>query len=154
MAAIGPWSIRAVTEADLELWLDLRRALWPEESDDQHRKEIAEFFAGTLPEPQAVLLACDGMGTVVGLVELSVRPFAEGCRSRRVAYLEGWYVAPYARGQGVGRALLRAAEDWGRAQGCTEFASDTEPDNANSSAAHLALGFEDVGLVRCFRKDL
>jgi len=35
-----------------------------------------------------------------------------------------------------------------------EFASDTEPHNDISSAAHRALGFADVGLVHCFGKEL
>jgi aminoglycoside 6'-N-acetyltransferase I len=71
-----------------------------------------------------------------------------------VAYLEGWFVVPAARGRGVGRALIAAAEEWGRAQGCCEFASDAHPDNEVSAAAHRALGFVEAGLVRCFRKDL
>ena len=68
--------------------------------------------------------------------------------------------APTAQPAGIdlphsfGAALLRAAEEWGRAQGCTEFASDADPENAISIDAHLALGFEDAGLVRCFRKSL
>ena len=102
----------------------------------------------------AVLLAEDAEGLALGLAELSIRPCAEGCESRRVAYLEGWFVLPEARRQGVGRALVKAAENWGRLQGCFEFASDTQPDNETSVAAHRAIGFGDVGLVRCFRKDL
>lgn len=62
-------------------------------------------------------------------------------------------VRPAARRQGIGRALLAAAEEWGRAQGCAEFASDAQPDNDVSSSAHRALGFADVGLVRCFAKE-
>jgi aminoglycoside 6'-N-acetyltransferase I len=72
----------------------------------------------------------------------------------RVAYLEGWYVLPESRRNGVGRALVEAAEDWARDQGCSEFASDTDVANAQSTSAHVAVGFEDVGLVRCFRKAL
>ncbi len=59
-----------------------------------------------------------------------------------------------ARGRGVGRALVAAAEEWGRGQGCTEFASDAQEDDEASAAAHRAVGFSEVGLVRCFRKDL
>ena len=77
-----------------------------------------------------------------------------GCRTSRVAYLEGWFVVPEARRRGVGRALVSAAEEWGRTQGCTEFASDTQPDNQASDAAHRALGFSEAGLVLCFRKEL
>jgi L-amino acid N-acyltransferase YncA len=61
---------------------------------------------------------------------------------------------PEARGTGVGRALIDAAEEWGLSQDCREFASDTEPGNDGSAAAHRALGFTEVGLLRCVRKDL
>jgi aminoglycoside 6'-N-acetyltransferase I len=158
---------------DATAWLQLRLALWPEGPEAEHRDEIDQFFAGQAREPQAVLLAEDGQffagqarephavllaedgaGRVFGLAELSIRPCAEGCRTNRVAYLEGWFVLPEARGRGAGRALVAAAEEWGRSRGCTEFASDAQPDNRVSTAAHLALGFTEAGLVRCFRKDL
>jgi aminoglycoside 6'-N-acetyltransferase I len=100
-----------------------------------------------------VLLAHDGAAPA-GFAEISIRHYAEGCSTDRVAFLEGWYVVPEARNRGVGRALVAAAEDWGRSQQCTEFASDAEADNSVSAAAHRALGFEEVGLIRCFRKDL
>jgi aminoglycoside 6'-N-acetyltransferase I len=134
--------------------LRLRRALWPDGSEAEHRVEIDRLLAGQANEPQAVLFAEDGSGRLVGFAELSIRPCAEGCRTNRVAYLEGWFVVPEARGRGVGWALVEVAEAWGRAQGCREFASDAQADNELSAAAHRALGFTDVGLVRCFRKDL
>ena len=37
---------------------------------------------------------------------------------------------------------------------CREFASDAVPGNRLSAAAHVALGFEEVVVIRCFRKDL
>lgn len=147
-------TIRPLDAHDVPSWLKLRRDLWPEDSEATHRDEIERFLAARAREPQAVLLALDASEAVLGFAELSIRPCAEGCRTDRIAYLEGWYVAPEARGQGVGRALVEAAESWGRKQGCTEFASDTQPDNEISRLAHRALGFENAGLVRCFRKVL
>lgn len=147
-------TVRPAKASDAAAWLQLRHALWPEGSEFEHREEIAHFLAGDAREPLAVLLAADESGCPIGLAELSIRAYAEGCRSDRVAYLEGWFVVPNARGRGVGRALIVAAEEWGRTQGCHEFASDAQPDNDVSAAAHRALGFADVGLVRCFRKDL
>jgi hypothetical protein len=35
-----------------------------------------------------------------------------------------------------------------------EGSEAAQPDNEVSAAAHRALGFVEVGLVRCFRKDL
>jgi len=147
-------TVRPATPADSSAWLRLRRALWPDPEDKWHGLEVKEFFAGTLKNPLAVLLAFDDQNTAIGFVELNIRPYAEDCVTDRVAYLEGWYVDPHARRQGVGRALIQAAEDWGRAQGCTEFGSDALLDNDGSAAAHKALGFQETVQIRCFRKDL
>ncbi|MHC4375797.1 MAG: GNAT family N-acetyltransferase [Planctomycetota bacterium] len=106
------------------------------------------------PDDADAWLGRGAEGAVLGFAELSVRSFAEGCRSDRVGYLEGWYVLPAERGRGVGRALVEAACDWARDQGCTEFASDTELDNRDSQAAHGALGFAEVGRLVLFRREL
>jgi aminoglycoside 6'-N-acetyltransferase I len=146
--------VRAVEPTDAAAWLRMRCELWPEGSESEHRSEIERFFTGEAQAPFAVLLAEDPAGRAIGFAELSIRWCAEGCRTERVAYLEGWFVVSEARARGVGRALVAASEDWGRSQGCTEIASDTQPDDDVSAAAHRALGFADAGLVRCFRKDL
>jgi len=145
--------LRRVTERDAAAWARMRCALWPEAAEAEHMGEIADYFAGTASEPQAVLVA-ETASMLVGLAELSVRSTAEGCTTGRVAYLEGWFIDRDSRRQGVGRALVAAAEDWGRQQGCREFGSDTQAENEASAAAHRALGFEDAGLVRTFRKDI
>jgi len=131
----------------------MRCALWPEGSESEHARDIERFFAGKAHELQAVLLAFDG-DAAVGFAELSIRNVAEVCETDRVAYLEGWYVDPQVRRQGVGRALMRAAEEWGRTQACTKFASDRQLNNTASAAAHAALGFEEMERLRCFRKRL
>jgi aminoglycoside 6'-N-acetyltransferase I len=145
--------IRAAVPEDREAWERMRRALWPESAAD-HKPEIAAYFAGKARLPLMVLLAFDAGGEAVGFAELSIRSVAESCETDRVAYLEGWYVEPAVRRRGVGRALAAAAEEWGRAQGCTEFASDTQISNTASAAAHAALGFEEVEQIRCYRKRL
>ena len=146
--------IRPALPADLETLASLRHDLWPEGPREEHAGELAAFFAGRAREPLAILVAESSAGDVAGFCELSIRPYAEGCRSDRVGYLEGWYVVPDQRCQGVGRALVAAGEEWAREQGCTEFASDAVVDNEVSIEAHRAVGFDDAGVVRCFRKDL
>ncbi len=145
---------RPIENGDAAAWTELRQALWPDAVPGEHAEAIARYLAGTLPEPILVLLAKDGDGRPIGFVELSLRAYAEGCQSDNVAYVEGWYVSPEVRGRGVGRALIGAAGDWARREGCTELASDAQLDNAASAAAHEALGFSEVGQIRCFRKVL
>jgi aminoglycoside 6'-N-acetyltransferase I len=132
----------------------MREALWPEEGISSHASEVQEFFAGKLTMPLEVLLAVDDSGVAVGFAELSIRAYAEDCVTDRVAYLEGWYVEPEFRRQGVGRKLVAAAERWALAQGCSEFGSDALLDNEVSAAAHRALGFVETVQIRCFRKSL
>lgn len=150
----GRISVRQARPDDRDSWLALRRELWPEGSEKEHAGEIAAYFGGEAKAPLAVMLAFDASDRPVGFAELSIRWCAEGCQTDRVAYLEGWYVPPESRRKGVGRALVEAAAYWARDQGCSEFASDTDVANAQSTSAHVAVGFEDVGLVRCFRKAL
>jgi aminoglycoside 6'-N-acetyltransferase I len=131
----------------------MREALWPS-APGKHAGEVDRYFAGKLREPIEVLLAFDDQGEALGFIELSIRAYVEGCVTDHVAFVEGWYVEPAARGQGVGAALIGAAETWARFQGCTELGSDAEVDNVSSAAAHRALGFIETGVVRCFKKSL
>lgn len=48
------------------------------------------------------------------------------------------------RNRGIGKELMKTAEEWARAHGCLEMASDTWIDNEESQHAHEALGFEVV----------
>lgn len=147
--------IRDAAKGDADAWLELRHALWPEGSLDDHRTEIESFLAGNAREPQAVLLAeSEDDNQIVGFAELSIRSYAEGCHSDRVAFLEGWYVDLRFRRRGVGKMLVSAAEEWAVSRGCIEFASDTQADNETSRVAHRECGFTEVGVIRCFRKEL
>jgi aminoglycoside 6'-N-acetyltransferase I len=144
-------TVRRGTLADVVGLARLRQALWPDGSEADHQRELERFFAG--PQTAPVLVAEDPSG-LLGFAELSIRPYAEGCETDRVGFLEGWFVRPEARHRGIGRRLVAAGEEWARSAGCREFASDAEAENEESAAAHRALGFTEVGLIRCFRKDL
>lgn len=151
-------NIRHVDENDSTAWYEMRCILWPEQVKGEHREEISRFLThGYLrhpSEPWGVLVADIGGRNLLGFAELSIRSYAEGCATHRVTYLEGWFVRVKERRRGVGRSLILASEEWGRSQGCTEFASDASPSNTTSIAAHQAVGFTDVGSIRCFRKAL
>jgi len=91
-------------------------------------------------------------GSLAGFVEAGTRPYADGCETSPVGYVEAWYVDPDVRREGLGRALLDAVEEGARARGYREIASDARPHNLVSHAAHLSAGYEEVDRVVQFRK--
>jgi aminoglycoside 6'-N-acetyltransferase I len=141
--------IRPAVTADAAVWLAMRIALY--DDDPSLKPEIDDYFAGKSPM-QAVYIADDG--APVGFVELGTRPYAEGCATSPVAYVEGLYVVPEKRRLGIGRVLIAQAEDWARSKGLTELASDALIDNDTSIAMHKALGFVEVERIVCLRKSL
>lgn len=113
-------------------------------------------MAAWLARPDTVVLVASrssGAG-LAGFAEAGARSLADGCETSPVAYLEGWYVDDNARRQGIGAALIHAAEAWARSQGFREFASDAELENLESQRAHLALGFKEVGRSVLYLKTL
>lgn len=144
---------RIIEQCDVAEWARMREQLWPEQRAE-HEREIAVFFAGHRRDPAEVILAIGDEGQPIGFAEVTLRSHAEGCSTTPVAYLEGWFVEAEYRGRGVGTMLMTAVEDWARAQGCTELASDTEWHNTASQAAHRALGFTEVDRIVCFKKEL
>jgi aminoglycoside 6'-N-acetyltransferase I len=91
---------------------------------EDHQPEIASFFAGTLAEPTAVLMAENNAGMIVGFAELAIRDDVAGLEGKRVGYVEGLYVRPEFRRQGVATKLLRVSRSWARDEKCDGFASD------------------------------
>jgi aminoglycoside 6'-N-acetyltransferase I len=142
-------AIRPAVIADSSAWLAMRAALYGD--DPSLKPEIDDFFAGNSPI-EAVYIADDGES--VGFVELGTRPYAEGCVTSPVAYIEGLFVVPEKRRMGIGRLLVAQAEDWARKCGLTELASDALIDNDVSIAMHKALGFAEVERIVCLRKSL
>ncbi len=63
------------------------------------------------------------------------------------ALIEELVVDEKARGRGVGRALIQAALDWARSQGCSEVEVSTEQDNTDAQNFYRRLGFESVTLL-------
>lgn len=146
-----PVTIREIVESDRGHWVRLREALWPGALSD-HDSETRKHFEKRPKAP--VIFVAEVDGRVVGFLELDYRKYAPGCSSSPVPFIEGWYVEPALQGRGIGRGLVEAAEAHARAAGHDEIASDAQFENADGIAAHLALGYEDVERIVCFRRSL
>jgi len=135
----------------------MRAMLWPDASVEEHRKELDAWMAnaGSLP---STIFACEGdddPAALAGFIEVGSRSHADGCDpARPVGFVEGWFVEERYRRRGVGTKLMRAAEEWARARGCRQMASDALIDNVTSHRAHEAAGFEVVDQCVHFRKAL
>ncbi|HQU83240.1 MAG TPA: GNAT family N-acetyltransferase [Pyrinomonadaceae bacterium] len=146
------FKIRELNEKDIGDWLRLRKLLWDGVSEAEHKAEMLDIYEHS--ETQLVLVAQIGFGRIVGFLEASIRPFVEDCHSDNVGYLEGWYVEPEYRKNGIGRMLVAEAENWARRNGATEMASDAEIGNEMSLRAHLRIGYEETSRLVHLRKDL
>ena len=146
------YAVRPVRESDLNEWFRLRKLLWDENDDGDHRSEMMDILEH--PDSQLVLVADTGNGALIGFLEASIRPFVEDCHTDHVGYLEGWYVDPDHRQKGIGGELVRNAESWARQKGCTEMASDAEVGNERSLTAHTRLGYAVTSRLVHLRKEL
>ena len=129
----------------------MRCALWPTDSLSERELEMRSWLASG---DTAVLVCVRANGLLCGFAEVGTRPYADGCSSSPVAFLEGWYVDPDMRSQGVGRSLVEAVEAWGRDRGLSELASDALLENEIAHRAHEGVGFAEVERAIRYRKVL
>ena len=144
--------VRPILKKDIAEWFRLRKLLWEGSSDDEHKIEMRDIYEHT--DTQFVIVAETEDSKLVGFLEASIRPFVEDCHSDHVGYLEGWYVEPEFRRHGIGGKLVSGAENWARAKGCREMASDAEIGNDLSLKAHQNLGYEETSRLVHLRKEL
>jgi L-amino acid N-acyltransferase YncA len=137
-------TIRAATAADAAAIA----AIYNEGIDDRvatfetRRRSPGEVVAW-LDEGLPFLVATDA--DVVGFARVS--PYSDRCVYTGVGE-HGVYVARAARGDGLGRRLLVALCDSAETAGLYKLTSRIFADNAASRAAHVAAGFEEVGVQR------
>ncbi len=147
-------AVRPARPSDRTALAVARADLWPEATREQHEAELSEMLTANAARASDILVA-ESDHEIVGFVEVNLRSHADGCDPRQpVAFIEGWYVHPEFRRRGVGRMLIAAAENWGRARGCIEMASDTWIDHDVSQRAHEAIGFTVVDRCVHYKKVL
>ena len=106
------------------------------------RQWMQRYYRGVLLVPERELFVARLDGSVVGSAQL-VRPSRNNEAQAFAASLMHAFLAPYARGKGLGRMLVRAVEDHARAQGYHFLNLDVR----ETQAAAIAL-FEKLGYTR------
>ena len=136
--------IACVSEDNQHLWAELCVSLWPDNTVESFLDERAR--GGYQNE---FLYFVDG--EAAGFVSLSLRhDYVEGTKSSPVGYLEGIYVKPEYRKQGISRKMVEYAKKWSAEQGCAEFASDCRIENEESRKFHNKIGFREANTIVCF----
>jgi len=100
-------------------------------------------FAALAAGGGAAFVAADGPSPAVGLVVLARH--ANLHAALPVAYVTALVVATEARGRGVGRALLAAAERWARDRGCGRLAVTSAEHRAEAHAFYPRWGLPYTG---------
>jgi len=92
-----------------------------------------------------VILVARMDGQIVGMVNLLFT--VSSALGASVALLEDMVVSPDARGQGVGKALLSAAINYARSQGCQRITLLTDRDNVNAQNFYAQQGFVESPMI-------
>jgi ribosomal protein S18 acetylase RimI-like enzyme len=148
-----PISIRRISADDWQEWRRVRHealsdapqafgsslASWTGEGDTEER------WRNRLREvPMNVLASIDGSD--VGMCSLTAVENGE-------AELIAMWVAPGARGRGVGKALVAAVVDEARAAGSARVLLDVVAENESAVALYSACGFVDAGPAGASTRD-
>lgn len=122
---------------------------------DSTPTQLAEELSTQISSGNTVLFLARDNGTPVAVAQCGLRhDYVEGAKTSPVGFLEGIYVAPEYRRQGIAARLCRACEHWAVQKGCSEFASDCELQNTDSYQFHKKVGFAEAGRIICFLKRL
>lgn len=154
MAAVA-MKIRPYELADREAVLGLVPRLltgmppWREEA--AWLKTAEGWVAGAIDNPDAAhavfvaeIPAGQASPEIAGFVDVGRRQHFTGALD---AYIGELVVAERFARRGVGRELLRAAEDWARERGYSRITLDTGMRNHPARAFYAAVGFEDEAVT-------
>lgn len=132
-------NIRVAQAQDVETLFDIRTSVI---ENHQSRAEIAKL--GITPETVTQMLQTDCSAWIA---EISDRPIGFSIANATEKTIVGMFVLPSFAGRGVGRVLMKAAEDWLWAKGIEEIwlLTGNNP-NFRAYGFYLHLGWIPVGV--------
>jgi dihydropteroate synthase len=153
MAPARDVAIRQLRPEDWRLWRELRlRALadspdaFAETLAEARARDDADWQAGAVPRPHVAQLVAERGGAPAGMA-VAVIDLDDPAR----ANLYAMWVAPEARGAGIGRALVDAALRWTRGRAALELSLQVTEGNEPARALYEGCGFRDTGRREALR---
>ena len=143
--------IRRADLADVPGMISLLKDLFTIEADfdfDAAKQERGLRLLLQDLKTRCAMVAVDKAGRVVGMVTMQfVMSTSEGAPS---GWIEDMVVDKSFRGQGVGKRLMKALLDWGKANGATRFQLLADKDNSPALDYYRRLGWSGTSLI-CLR---
>ena len=117
------------------------------EESSQVEHSWRDWAAGRWRGGDAAVFAVRGADAAVGTATGAEYEAEPG-----VAHVYAMWVAPDARGTGVGRALLEAVADWARDRGCERLVLQVTETNETARRFYAACGFAETGVREPLRE--
>lgn len=143
-------TLRTATPGDVGALAALLGELFETEADFEvdRAKQIAGLRLLIDSSKDCVMVA-ESTGSIVAMC--SVQTFISTAEGGRVGMLEDMVVARACTGQGVGRRLLSAMEDWAAQHGLTRLQLLADRTNHGALAFYRRMGWSQTQLI-CLRK--
>ncbi len=145
------FTVRHAEPGDAAALVELARSVAAEaegwlitDGDWRNASEERRYLRVIRRSRHAAVLVAEEPGRIVGRLSNACDPHPA---SRHVADV-GLMVARDFRRRGAGRALMQAAEEWGRAVGVGKLELHVFPHNRAAIALYASLGYEREGLRR------
>ena len=132
-----------LTDSDFDSWLALGLDLWPHYK--KKKASLENQFSEILCDPNQTAFLCKHDNEAIAFINVSLRSdYVPGAKVTPVGYIEGIFVKPEYRKQGIAKKLIKLAEAWAKKYGCKELGSDAELANVESQKFHKSIGFKQV----------
>ena len=151
--------VREAGEPDRDTLMGLHRSLYEGHRDRvvseadralieyrDYERVLREDLESLLRDRSSHLLLAESEGAALGYITGRVVVEPRRVLSRR-GVVEDWFVAPEARGAGVGGLLLRELERRFASVGCEVIESATWSGNTGARSVHDALGFREIRVM-------
>jgi GNAT superfamily N-acetyltransferase len=114
-------------------------------------QQIAQRFERIDGQSNQALFVADDDGQVVASVHVAANPYLENDASAEIL---GLVVADEYRSQGIGKALVSAAEAWAARLGCGVLRVRSNTIRTRAHAFYDRAGFHRVKTQLCFEKEI
>jgi GNAT superfamily N-acetyltransferase len=140
-------TIRSPRSDDYDEMADLSGQLGYPSTEEQIRLRIERMK----DDDHAVLVAELSSGQIAGWVGMYIFRSVE---MDHCTFISGLIIDETFRSQGIGRGLLKAAEEWARHMGCRAICVSSNVIRSSAHAFYLSNGYRSVKTQTTFLKDL